>query len=139
MQFPDDISAAEDICKLMHKEAVILREGYTTVELMSIIGCMDVLLGIRLHALIFSSIMHVPVSAISYDPKINNFIDLIGEKLCGDMDTVTADMLIDDLSQKLSFGQMAPPVLARVKELRELSLRNAYLALRVIEKKSKHS
>ncbi|MCI1822363.1 MAG: polysaccharide pyruvyl transferase CsaB [Megasphaera sp.] len=136
MQFPDDIRAAEDVCGFMKREAIILKEQYTTVELMSIIGCMDVLLGIRLHALIFASIMHVPVTAISYDPKINNFIDLIGERLCGTIETVTADMLIVDLDKKLTMGQLAPSVLIRINQLRELSLRNAYLALKVIEKYS---
>ena len=80
--------------------------------------------------------MHVPVTAISYDPKINNFIDLIGERLCGTMETVTADMLIVDLDKKLTMGQLAPSVLIRINQLRELSLRNAYLALKVIEKYS---
>lgn len=40
---------------------------------MSLIGNLDLLIGIRLHALIFAALMHVPFIGISYDPKIDSF------------------------------------------------------------------
>ena len=120
---------------MMETEAVVLREGYNTVEFMSLIGCMDAVIANRLHALVFASLMEVPVTAISYDPKIDSFIQLIGEKLCGTVETVSAGDLVADVTRKLAAGGIAPDVKARLNHLRRQSLRNAYLALRIIEGK----
>ena len=77
--------------------------------------------------------MQVPVVAISYDPKIDGFISLIGETLCGTMETVTAKALTADVTAKLKAGGIQPEVRARLNHLRRQSLRNAYLALRILE------
>ena len=135
MQYPADVKAGEDIAAMMETEAVVLREGYNTVEFMSLIGCMDAVIANRLHALVFASLMEVPVTAISYDPKIDSFIQLIGEELCGTVETVAAEDLVADVTKKLAAGGIAPDVKARLNHLRRQSLRNAYLALRIIEGK----
>lgn len=135
MQYPADVNAGEDIAAVMKTDAVVLRERYTTVEFMSLIGCMDAVIANRLHALIFASLMEVPVTAISYDPKIDSFVELIGEHLCGTVETVTAEGLVQDVTQKLQAGRIAPVVKAKLNHLRRQSLRNAYLALRVIDGK----
>ncbi|KMO86786.1 polysaccharide pyruvyl transferase [Megasphaera cerevisiae DSM 20462] len=135
MQYPADVEAGADIASRMKTRAIVLREPYNTVEFMSLMGCMDAVIANRLHALIFASIMQVPVAAVSYDPKIDSFIQLIGEKVCGTVDTIQADALIDAVSQKLQAGQIAPEVKARLNHLRRQSLHNACLALRVLEGK----
>lgn len=40
-----------------------------TEELLSIVGNLDLLVGVRLHALIFAAVMDVPFLGVSYDPK----------------------------------------------------------------------
>ena len=47
---------------------------------MSIIGNVDILVGVRLHALIHAAIMGVPMIGVSYDPKINSFLHSVGMK-----------------------------------------------------------
>ena len=74
---------------------------------MSLIGCMDAVIANRLHALVFASLMEVPVTAISYDPKIDSFIQLIGEELCGTVETVAAEDLVADVTKKLAAGGIA--------------------------------
>lgn len=138
MQYPDDIKASQDIQQMMSAPSVLLNKAYSTTELMSVIGCMDAILGIRLHALVFAALMHIPETAISYDPKIDSFIDLIGEHLCGTLDTVNADMLFNDLNRKLTLIHPDATIINKVKGLHDLSLRNAFLALTVIEKHTKH-
>jgi polysaccharide pyruvyl transferase CsaB len=80
MQYPDDVCAARQIIHGENKRVFFLNQRYKVGELMSIIGNMDILVGMRLHALIFASLMHVPIEGISYDPKIDNFLDSINKE-----------------------------------------------------------
>ncbi len=136
MQYPADVRAGEDIAKMMTTESVVLKGQYNTVEFMSLIGCMDAVIANRLHALVFAAIMQIPAASISYDPKIDSFIHLTGDTLCGTVETITAQQLVKDISGKLEAGQIAPEVKAHLNHLRRQSMRNAYLALRVIEGKT---
>ncbi|MBQ9973058.1 MAG: polysaccharide pyruvyl transferase CsaB [Firmicutes bacterium] len=63
---------SDNVCAIKHK--------YLTDEMMSIIGNVDLLVGVRLHALIHAAIMGVPMIGISYDPKINSFLRSVGMK-----------------------------------------------------------
>lgn len=137
MQYPDDVSAGEDIAALMKTNATVLKDEYSTVEFMSLMGCMDAVIANRLHALVFAAIMEVPVTAISYDPKIDSFIQLIGETVCGSVRDVTADAIAADVMKKAEAEKMSPEVKARLNHLRRQSLRNAYFALRVLEGKER--
>ena len=133
MQYPADVEAGRDIASRMKTKAVVLDGHYTTVEFMSLMGCMDAVIANRLHALIFSAIMQVPATAVLYDPKIDSFINLIGDKVCGTTEDVEAADIVADVTKKLSLGHLAPEIKARLNHLRRQSLRNAYLALRILE------
>lgn len=60
-----------------------MNEKYNTEEFLSIIGNFDLLIGMRLHALVFAAVMQTPLLAISYDPKVDSFVNAIGEKPIG--------------------------------------------------------
>lgn len=80
MQYPEDKRIGESICRGLSKKHIYFLDGsYNAPELMSIIGNLDLLVGMRLHALIFAALMHVPLLGISYDPKIDNFLADIGK------------------------------------------------------------
>ena len=133
MQHPEDVDAGRDIADRMKRAAIVLDDRYSTVEFMSLMGCMDAVIANRLHALIFSALMETPATAISYDPKIDSFIHLIGDRVCGTTESVTAEALASRVSQQLAQGGLAPAIKARLNHLRRQSLRNAYLALRILE------
>lgn len=128
MKFPEDIKAAQSIAALMKRPPTVLDEEFTTREILSLVGCMDVLIGVRLHALIFAGVMNVPMLGISYDPKIERFLDSVGEEPLGNLSDVTADKIFDATLKKLSEhkGTCDDNLL---RELGELARRNAKLAV----------
>ena len=114
----------------------MLDDEYTTSELLSIVGNMDLLIAIRLHALIFAGVMGVPMIGISYDPKVERFMDSIGEAAVGNLQGVTTEGLMQEVrckwNDKAAFKARNAELLAK---LRVLAVRNAELAFGLIQDK----
>ncbi len=134
MKFPEDIRSAVSTAELMKKNCVVFEEEFSTREILSLVGCMDLLIGVRLHALIFAGVMNVPLLGISYDPKIERFLDSIGEKPLGNMADVTAQEIFDATLKKLSEDKEFRDD-KLLKELGELARLNAKLAVELVENK----
>lgn len=136
MQYPEDVTAAEKIAELTRHKPVVLQEEYTTSELLSLVGNLDLLIGIRLHALIFAGVMGVPMIGISYDPKIERFLDSIGEHSISNLEDVTLAELTAAIDRKWHakevFVQQNEVLLSG---LRRDAFHNAELALALLDKK----
>ncbi|MGL5512166.1 MAG: polysaccharide pyruvyl transferase family protein, partial [Sporomusa sp.] len=138
MQWPDDLSVSKKIAGRMKYKAAVLSGEYTTSELLSLVGNLDLLIGIRLHALIFAAVMQVPMAGISYDPKIERFLKMIGERHVGTLKTVDAESLMEKVrSLWKERKQPNSERQARINTLRNRAFQNAELALELIEKKGR--
>ena len=138
MQVPEDVRTAEDIAARMKAKATVLTEEFATSELLSLVGNFDLLLAVRLHALIFAGVMGVPMVGVSYDPKIDRFLGSIGETAAGDLKSVTTEAVMErscaKWEERADFRRKNAELMA---ELRRLAARNAELALEFIEKHKK--
>jgi len=138
MQWPDDLSVSKKIAGRMNHKAAVLSGEYTTSELLSLVGNLDLLIGIRLHALIFAAVMQVPMAGISYDPKIERFLKMIGERHVGTLKTVDAESLMEKVrSLWKERKQHNCERQVRINTLRSRAFQNAELALELIEKKGR--
>ncbi len=97
----EDINILDDIEKKIENKAVFLRDKYNVEEMLSIIGNLDLLIGIRLHSLIFGAVMNIPLTAISYDPKINNFMEFIEELVYCHINDLEEEGLFNEIKDKL--------------------------------------
>lgn len=132
MQHRSDTSAGKEIAALMKHQAVVLDEEYSTVEAMSLLGTMDVVVGMRLHALIFSALMKVPMIGISYDPKVASFMAMIHEPVHSDIYSLTSQGLYEEVCQKLEQRALSTGVVEQIDRLRNRSAENARIAQRVM-------
>ncbi len=136
MQYPEDVKTAEMVAALMKEEAVVLDGEFSTAELLSLVGNMDLLLAIRLHALIFAGVMGVPLVGVSYDPKIDRFLDSIGEAPAAKLETVTADELMAQVRCKWQAREVfREKNAALLNDLRHLAFQNAELAVEILREK----
>ncbi|MBQ7714196.1 MAG: polysaccharide pyruvyl transferase CsaB, partial [Oscillospiraceae bacterium] len=76
--YEEDLAASEALAARLRGAAVCLREKYLSEDMLSVIGNVDVLVGVRLHALIYAAIMGVPMLGVSYDPKCTAFLRSVG-------------------------------------------------------------
>ncbi len=83
MQYPDDITISQEIACLMNKKPKIIEDRYSPKEIVGIISKLDLLIGMRLHSLIFAAIAAVPMVGLEYDPKILSFLNLAGQESAG--------------------------------------------------------
>ena len=134
-QYPEDVKAAKKIVAKMKQPACVLKEDFTTRELMSLVGNMDLMIGIRLHALIFAGVMGTPMIGISYDPKIDRFLKSIDEDVVGDLENVTVEALMQEINAKWNNKEIyRNQNLKRMAKLRSLARSNAEMALEFIDK-----
>lgn len=65
-------------------ERVKCYQASTSAELVRILRRAEVVVAMRLHTLIFSAIAGTPFVGIGYDPKVNSFVDFMGQTLACD-------------------------------------------------------
>lgn len=136
MQYPDDVRVAEAINDMTHCDAVVLNDDYNTAQLLSIVGNMDLLIAIRLHALIFAGVMGVPMIGISYDPKIDRFLECLGEKPVGTLEDVQVEAVMKMVRQHWSEreGFMMKNI-GLFAALKNMAVKNAQLAFQLMQGK----
>lgn len=138
MQYPEDVAVARKIARRSKHPGVILNEEYTTSELLSLVGNLDLLISVRLHALIFAGVMQVPMLGISYDPKIDRFLESVGDRHAGTLKSVTTDGVMGKIRQMWPAATNAGQVQnERISILREKAFRNAELAIELITARKK--
>lgn len=133
MSYPDDMIEAKAIAKLMRTKSVVLEGSFTTEEQLSLSGNVDVMIGIRLHALVFSSLMGKPVIGISYDPKITSFLHMIGQEPIGTMKELHPDELYQRCHELLHSTDSYQKSFDNIEKLRIHSKRNAESALSLLQ------
>ena len=97
-----DLPLAREISSRLSRQNVIIDRALSAREVISLIGGLDLLLGMRLHALIFAAINGVSFVALPYDPKINAFLSTLGKKSLPSLEKLTIEQLIADLDLALS-------------------------------------
>lgn len=94
MQYPEDITACRSIMNLMKNDAHIIDIQLNFKEIMSVIGNVRFVLGMRLHSIILAAVMNIPFVAISYDPKIERFVERLDMYSAGHIRNLDKELII---------------------------------------------
>lgn len=101
MHYQEDNAICEKTAAIMHQKAIVLTEHYSPLETMAILQQADVVLGMRLHALIMAAVAQKPLVALSYDPKIDSFMHSLGLKYQVAVEQVDSALFIKLLEESL--------------------------------------
>lgn len=93
-QYPADVAVSKKLQRALRHPARILDRVCSTEELLSVIGNFSLLIGMRLHSLIFASVMKVPFVALEYDPKVESFVKKLDACSAGRIEKTTTEKIL---------------------------------------------
>lgn len=107
---PEDVEASRYVMaglegKLAGSELELVQPGEHPEEMLLEIGRCDALLGMRLHALIYAANRLVPMLGLSYDPKIDQFLKLLGLEPVGSTEMLDSARCASELQQLLDHAE----------------------------------
>lgn len=140
MQYPLDVSATKSILKDMtyHQHAIVLDQDLNYQDIISLIGNMDFVLGMRLHSIILAAVMNVPFVGISYDPKINRFTERIKMPLAGHIDNLNHEVVLQLLTTEIqSLEERKFHLRDHMPDIIEEAEKSSTLTLNILNKQSK--
>ncbi|MDQ0285084.1 polysaccharide pyruvyl transferase CsaB [Desulfofundulus luciae] len=129
LQYPEDLAVSREVTAMMRERAAVLDRGLTVGEAVSLVACLDLLIGMRLHALILAAVMGVPPVGISYDPKVDRFLEQLGLQPAGQaagleyaaLSRAVDEVLADPAGFRASLARMVGPLRERARATARLA------------------
>lgn len=116
MHYPGDVNVSREISSLMKKPSITVDRQLNFSEMLSLMTQVHTVIGMRLHFLIFGALLNIPMVGVSYDPKVDRFLNLMQMPSGGAVDSLDFDHLLrqvhdvifrrDELKEKLA-GRVA--------------------------------
>lgn len=120
--YNEDLLLIEEVEKSLGDKAVYYKERLTTTDAFDIIKNMDVMVGVRLHSLIFAAAANVPFVAVSYDHKVDHFANSVNMKVSCKIDNIDSIQLYSEIVNKIENENEEKLMLKQsVSKLRELT------------------
>ncbi len=79
LQYPDDMNISKTVIEKMTHSAYIINRELSVAEMFSVLSEAEIIIGMRLHSLIYATTLAIPAMALVYDPKISAFMDSINQ------------------------------------------------------------
>ena len=121
MQPSNDMSVCHRIYRRTSKSSLLI-ERVSASEIVGILQRMEFVIGMRLHILIYAFNASIPIIGLSYDPKINaflNYADLPGAFVCHSIDKEGIISLVEDFLENKATYQ------TNMKKTRQAFLKKA--------------
>lgn len=102
MHHPNDIGISRQVQRLMKSPSYLMEYNYTPIDIMGITSCMDFVISMRLHTMIFAAKEHVPVIGIDCDPKIRYYTEKFQMPSLGTPDEIkmeNAKTIVNDMTR----------------------------------------
>lgn len=123
IEYPSDIAPAERISKKLHCPNYVVGEPQSIAITIGLLAQTKAVLGVRLHSILFAAAAGVPVIGISYDIKVDGFLDYIKSDTCVPFDAVTKEKLMHLIDTCIS-GEHQREVMEMTDQLRKLEKEN---------------
>lgn len=101
-QSPGDMGETSRVINNMQEKTNVIFRICRPDEMLSLICNLDLLIGMRLHSLIFAAMNSVPMLGISYDPKVEAFMKSIEQPYLKAGENINSQNIISSLEKILA-------------------------------------
>ncbi|OPJ55247.1 polysaccharide pyruvyl transferase CsaB [Alkalithermobacter paradoxus] len=117
------------------KKVHTLNKNISVHEYISLVGNLKFLIGMRLHALIFATLMNIPVIGLSYDPKIDTFLSMLGKKNAISVLEITSQDVIKEIDDMVeNYENILQDVNEKCENILKLSNQNRDILMKLLKK-----
>ena len=128
-----DVAAAKQVTGHIKEAPYTILPGSTSSQhTISLFSRMDIVLSMRLHALVFSAGHGVPLVGAVYDPKVSSFLDALGQDLYTPFAELTFETLRPHLDAAVARIKDRPRLEESVQKLRLLEQKNSICAEKLL-------
>lgn len=125
MKYPSDLTVSIDINGAMKHKGTILEHRYNEETLIHFMGHMDLLLCMRLHAMIYGALEHVPMLGFNYDPKVEYYAKELGIPYVKDMKHIDMNEVMSMIHEVLTHRDVYDVrIKEQVERLKEAAKKN---------------
>lgn len=134
MQKSTDLAISLNIASKMKMPSRVMDRYMTVSDMLAVIGRCEIACGMRLHMLIFASVMNVPMAGIAYDPKIKGFMNYMSQTNLIELENFSAEQFTKLATGCIeNLGGIKAQLEKSSEALREKATRNAELAIELIK------
>ena len=109
---------------------LVIKQPDTDAKMIRLFSRMAIVISMRLHALVFAAGQGVPLLGVVYDPKVNGFMEYLGQKNYVPLEGLTAEKLAAAVETTLHDGV---PTQAAVLRLCNLAAENESYLKKLLE------
>lgn len=134
LQLSQDLEVCRRVAEKMKKQGLVLDKQYHIKELLAIIKQSDIIIGMRLHALIYAVSMNVPIVGIVYDPKVEGLLQYVDQYSAGRVETLDKEALlsiVDEVWEKRH--SLRKDLKLKKVGFEELARKNAHEVMKLID------
>jgi polysaccharide pyruvyl transferase CsaB len=135
MHYPSDLLAIDNIVAKMKNKCYVIRNKYSVPQMLGIIGRTQLLIGMRLHALIFAASLKIPLVGLVYETKVEGFMQYINQPSAGHVSSLEFEKfikIVDDVWNRRD--EIRKELEETTEALRNKALMNAKIALELIDR-----
>lgn len=134
MKPQNDTVISKTVAEKMKHGSVVLEGKYSVEEYLGIVSACECVIAMRLHSLIYALTCAVPAIGLVYDPKVEGFLQYIGNDNVYGADCIDSSSIVECISTIMENKEsITNDVLEKRRILCQRAERNAIIAKQLLE------